>query len=143
VKQVRRARWRRRVRRSLPAVLSALPAAHLRTLGLAGQALDDAAAAALAVSPRLAGLRWLDLRDNRIGEPGVRALAASPVIRAIPVVLLAGNPCDPARQYRYDVDGSAADSWRPELADELERAHGRIGWLELSPAHELPDRLLA
>ncbi|HET7499443.1 MAG TPA: TIGR02996 domain-containing protein [Kofleriaceae bacterium] len=116
---------------------------HLRSLGLPGCALDDAAAIALAANPALAGLRWLDLRDNQIRDRGMAALADSPTIRAIPIVLLGGNPRDPSEQHSLDWDGSVADSWLPSLGEELERAHGRIEWLHVPPSGRRPDRYRA
>jgi uncharacterized protein (TIGR02996 family) len=113
---------------------------RLRSLGLPACDLDDDAAIALAANPQLAGLRWLDLRDNQIGEAGVTALGASALIRAIPIVLFAGNPGDPTQQYAFDGDGSIADSWLPAAGAALEAAHGDVAWLHLPPYHEQPDR---
>jgi uncharacterized protein (TIGR02996 family) len=116
---------------------------RLRSLGLAGCALDDDDAIALAANPQLGHLRWLDLRDNQITESGVAALAANPTTRAIPVILLGGNPGDPSQQFSVDWDGSVADSWLPPQGEELERKHGPVAWLHLPPASSRPDRYRA
>jgi uncharacterized protein (TIGR02996 family) len=45
--------------------------------------LDAEAVGLLAASPRLAGLRWLDLSSNPMGDEGAAALAASPHLRGL------------------------------------------------------------
>lgn len=124
----------------LRAALASPLLGRLRTLGLAACNLDDDDAIALAANPDIGALRWLDLRDNQIGARGIAALGASAAVRAIPIVLLANNPADPAQQYSLDWDSSVADSWLPPAGAELEAAHGGIGWLHLPPSHQLPDR---
>ncbi|MEZ5421045.1 MAG: globin domain-containing protein [Vicinamibacterales bacterium] len=54
-----------------------------RRLDLSGLALDDAAAAALAANPALAGITVLSLADNAIGPAGALALARSPHLSAV------------------------------------------------------------
>jgi len=124
----------------LGAALASRWISRVRSLGLPGAGLDDDGAVALAASPHLGRLAWLDLRDNRIGERGMRALAASAALRAIPVVLLGGNPADPSEQLSLDWDGSIASSWLPDLGRELEAAHGTIGWLYPASPADRPDR---
>src|SRR5262249_16770354 len=63
--------------------LEALPGspfqAAFRTLGLARTGIDAGGVAALAASPRCAGLRGLDLSENLLAGPeALRALAQSP-----------------------------------------------------------------
>jgi uncharacterized protein (TIGR02996 family) len=125
---------------ALRAALTSPLLGRLRTFAAASCGLTDDDAAALAANPAIAGLAWLDLRDNRIGDRGVRALAASAAVRAIPIVLLGGNPCDPGQQVSLDFDGSIADSWIPPAGEALEAAHGPIPWIHLPPAGDLPDR---
>ena len=78
--------------------------------------------------------------SNRINERGMRALAASAAVRAIPFVLLGGNPGDPSEQLSLDWDGSIASSWLPDLGRELEAAHGTIAWLYPASPADRPDR---
>lgn len=76
------------------------------SLSLAGLGLDDEAAADLARAEQLRSLRWLSLAHNRIGRPGVDALAESPVLAGLSVLDLTGNPCDPVpRPSGRDLDG--------------------------------------
>jgi uncharacterized protein (TIGR02996 family) len=97
--------------------------AQIRSIGLRDLELGDDDMVVLARDARLDRCEWLDLRSNRVGIRGIQALAASPRIRSIPVVLLASNPCD--------LDTVAA---------ALEDAHGWIPWLHLPPPAALPDR---
>lgn len=106
--------------------------AQLRSLHVLGAELDDDDAVILAREGHLKNCRWLDLQSNRIGPRGVEALLASPTIRAIPVVRLDYNPCDPAQQYSYDCHGTIADTWLPDEGKRAEAAYGRIRWLHLS-----------
>lgn len=116
--------------------------ARLRSLGLPRLGMTNDDARRLAEDGHLERLEWLDLRGNKIGTPGVEALLASPVIRAIPVVLLAGNPVDPAMQYKRDFDGTVMDFYLPEQGKMAEATYGRIDWLHL-PAEGPPDPFLA
>jgi uncharacterized protein (TIGR02996 family) len=116
--------------------------ARLRGLGLARLGMTNDDARRLAENGHLERLEWLDLRGNKIGSPGVHALLDSPVIRAIPVVLLAGNPVDPAMQYSRDYDGSVMDQFLPKTGEIAESKHGRVNWLHL-PAEGAPDVFLA
>jgi uncharacterized protein (TIGR02996 family) len=97
--------------------------AQIRSFGLRELNLGDDDMVVLARDARLDRCEWLDLRSNRIAAKGVAALAASPRIRSIPVVLLESNPCD-----------------LDTLVAELEEVHGWIPWLHLPPAAALPDR---
>jgi hypothetical protein len=81
----------------------------VRPISLVGQGLDDDDARAIADSPHLADLRWLDLSVNRIGEPGFEALAASERLPELRWLGLSGN---------------AAPSPTPEPIEEGERVHG-------------------
>src|SRR5262245_5295612 len=53
--------------------------------------IRDEEAAALAASPRLAGLSVLDLQENRIGDAGAAALAASPHLAGLSSLNLGFN----------------------------------------------------
>jgi uncharacterized protein (TIGR02996 family) len=119
---------------SVLAALAAPRVAQVRSFGLRDLRLGDDDMEALVRDARLDRCEWLDLRSNNIGERGVKALAASPRIRAIPIVLLTFNPSDPATQF------SDGEMWLPPEGAELEKAYGRIPWLHLPPPRRLPDR---
>ena len=112
---------------------------RLRSLGLDGLGLTDDDIHVLVGEGRLAKCEWLDLRDNQITKKGVAELLSSPVIRAIPMVMLDGNPSNPAMQFSRDHDGSIMDQWLPAEGKEAEATYGRIPWLHL-PAGPQPDR---
>lgn len=123
-------------------VLEALAAprmAQIRSISLRQLGLGDDDMVALARDARLDRCEWLDLRTNQIGERGVQALAASPRIRSIPVVLLAFNPCDPATQYSDDGSGYG-EMWLPPEGQALEATYGWIPWLHLPPPRRQTDR---
>jgi uncharacterized protein (TIGR02996 family) len=120
-------------------VLTSPHLARMRSLDLSNLGLDDDDARVLASDGRLARMEWLNLTGNQIGLAGVAALLASPQVRAIPMVLMLGNPSDPAAQYNHDYDGSVMDSWLPAEGKEAEEKYGRINWLHL-PAGRRPDR---
>jgi uncharacterized protein (TIGR02996 family) len=66
-------------------------AAGPRSLRLHTIALGDAAVKALAAWPGLSRVRYLDLSHNKIGGPGVRALAKSPYAENLEALSLSGN----------------------------------------------------
>jgi uncharacterized protein (TIGR02996 family) len=115
---------------------------RLRTLTLNALGLGDDDAVALAERGHLDRCEWLDLAGNRIGNRGAAALLDSPVIRRIPVVLLRGNPGDPAVLVSHDVDGSVLVEGLPPAGEAAEARHGGIPWLHLPPIG-LPDRFHA
>ncbi|RKH47031.1 hypothetical protein [Corallococcus sicarius] len=70
--------------------LAAMPRRWTR-LGLGGNDIGDAGVVALAGSEALAGLRWLDLGNNDLGDEGALALARSPFLAALESLQL-GRP---------------------------------------------------
>jgi len=90
-------------------------------------AFGDREAIAVARTRQLAGLRWLSLYANGIGEAGVEALAASPYLEGCVYLGLVDNPCDPTPSV-VDYDGTEGVS-RPPIADQLERSYGKRPWL--------------
>lgn len=114
---------------------------QMRTLRLSQLGLTDVEAVALAERGHLARCEWLDLTANRIGPSGVRALLASAAIRAIKVVLLRGNPSDPAVMVSHDM-GDIIVEGLPPSGKMAEQAYGRIEWLHLV-MRDLPDRFHA
>jgi uncharacterized protein (TIGR02996 family) len=100
--------------------------------------LDDEDARAIAAAEAMRTLRWLSLARNKIGRPGVEALAASPWLARLAVLDLFKNPCDPIpRPAARELDGRVTAIDRPAIADELVATFGPRPWLA-NPAD--PDR---
>jgi uncharacterized protein (TIGR02996 family) len=79
------------------AALAASPLLRpLRSLLLANQRLDDAAARALAASPHLANLTLLNLDNNRLTADGAQALASATGLPRLARLQLGGNMLGPA-----------------------------------------------
>lgn len=115
--------------------------ARLDSLSLWRTGLTDDDAIAMAACEALSRATWLDLRQNKIGERGVRALAASPYMSNKVVVDLSGNPCDPRERPSYDPDGSIAHVETPDIAIQIERDLGRpVPWFRTAFRDPLPDR---
>ncbi len=105
--------------------------ARLTSLSLTRLGLDDEDARAIARAEAMRTLRWLALGGNKIGRPGVEALAASPWLANLPVLDLTKNPCDPTpRPAGRDLDGRVTAIDRPMVANELEARYGRRPWLD-------------
>ena len=68
------------------------PVENLRVLDLRETRIGDRGAAALAQSPRLAGLLELDLAESHIGDAGAKALADAPHLGGLLYLNLYGNP---------------------------------------------------
>jgi hypothetical protein len=92
-----------------------------------GKEFGDKEAAMLAESPYSAGLKWIYLVDNSIGEAGVEALVASPYLASCIRIDLSGNPVDvtPGITTYEGIE----DHYRSGRADELERKYGKRPWL--------------
>lgn len=102
--------------------------ARLESLSMVALGLDDDDAEAMAECEALRRCVWIDLRGNRIGYRGVRALAASPYFRDKARVILTDNPVDPGRLPVYD-GGSLADVRDSPAALHIEQALGaRVPW---------------
>ena len=101
---------------------------RIRSIWMVRQELGDAEAIALAGSPYLGSLEWLDLGANRIGAVGLDALAASGNLPRLGYLGFMGNAvADPTPRHADEYD---ADT--PE-AVELQRRHGRREWLSAHP----------
>ncbi len=72
------------------------PVENLRVLDLHETRVGDRGAAALAQSPRLAGLLELDLAESHIGDAGAEALAGSPHLSGLLYLNLYGNSIEGA-----------------------------------------------
>ncbi|WP_390888628.1 hypothetical protein [Frigoriglobus tundricola] len=68
------------------------PVENLRVLDLRETRVGDRGAAALAHSPRLAGLLELDLAESHVGDAGAKALADAPHLGGLLYLNLYGNP---------------------------------------------------
>ncbi len=112
-------------------LLSSPHLARLTSLALEELGLTDDDAKQIAKAERFRTLRWLSLAVNKIGRPGVEALAASPWLAQLAVLDLAFNPCDPIpKPAAHDLDGRVTAIDRPMIANELESRHGRRPWLD-------------
>jgi uncharacterized protein (TIGR02996 family) len=117
-------------RTRLAELLGSRHLARLTSLSLSRLGLDDEDAKVIAQQEGMRTLRWLSLASNRIGRPGVEALAASPWLARLPYLNLFGNPCDPIpRPAGRDLDGRVTFVERPPLASELESRYGPRPWL--------------
>jgi uncharacterized protein (TIGR02996 family) len=114
----------------------------MRSLSCNGIGLGDNDAVALAERGHLDRCEYLDLSGNKIGRAGVAALLANPVIRNMAVVLLTGNPGDPAELIGQDADGNLVLEGLPPDGRDAEARFGRIPWLHLPPLG-VPDRFHA
>lgn len=124
----------------LGAVFVVPEVARLVTLSVSmlDAAFGDRGAIALARSPKVPGLRWIDLCRNAIGEAGVEAIAASPYLEYARFIAFDSNPCDPTPVvYDYDLVRTAS---RPPVAAELERTYGARPWLALTDEDPRPPR---
>jgi len=106
---------------------------RMRTLLFNVLGFGDDEAVALAEHGRLHRCDLLDLSGNRIGARGLAALLANPAIRAMRVVSLYGNPCDPHVEVAHEPDGSVMHLGLPANGEEAEERYGRIAWLHVPP----------
>ena len=115
----------------LEAIAASPLVARLLSIDLSENQLRDRDALALAESPHLAQLRWLDLGRNRIGEAGIDALAAA-TARRLPALrfldLLLNKAQDPTEKWTEDDTGRVDYVDRPE-GDALEAKYGPLAWL--------------
>lgn len=96
---------------------------HYRPLG-------DAAAYALAASPRLRRLRYLDVQHCGLSEAALVALAASPNLPRLEVGLLGGNAvADLGEEIGQDWDGTVTDIRPSAGLFAFEQRHGERAWL--------------
>jgi uncharacterized protein (TIGR02996 family) len=101
---------------------------RIRSMWLVRADLGDAEAIALAESPYLGALEWLDLGANRIGAAGLDALAASERLPRLAYVGFMGNAIpDPTPRFADEYDADTRE------AAELQRRHGRREWLSAHP----------
>ncbi|MCK6546352.1 hypothetical protein L6R52_10930 [Myxococcota bacterium] len=106
----------------------------------AGSSFGDAGAKALAASPHVANLRWLDLAENEIGREGVEALTASPYLAKCEFLNLAGNPASTTTVVSGS-DGYYSQEV-PDIAREMIAKFGMRPWLGpvADPESWPPDR---
>ena len=106
------------------------------SIDLAGSAVGDAGAIALANSPHVANLVKLTLAKDDIDEAGAEALVASPYLANAKHVSLRGNPTDPTPKVLEEEDGEYYAERSP-IADRLEAKYGTRPWLA-KPTGYLP-----
>jgi hypothetical protein len=103
--------------------------AQLVSVAFEGQpSFGDTEAFALAQSRYASRLRWIVLTRNAIGRLGVEALAASPYLANVIYLDLDGNPFNPSPSVWSD--GGVFSVEASPYAAELQRAYGRKVWLE-------------
>lgn len=100
----------------------------IRSLHMDRCQLEDDDIDALAASPYLSNLAWLELMRNDISMRGAHALAASTTLPALRYVGFFGNPADPTEELFYD-QGIVVGGELPEQGQILEAAFGIIAWL--------------
>jgi len=112
-----------------PQALASPHLGRIGTLVLSSQDLDDSAIELLAREGHTRRLRWLDLAINRITARGVEAIAASPNLKGLKFLELRGNPVDdPVDRWTYE--GEAIVWTEPrDIGKALEERHGPLEWL--------------
>ena len=109
--------------------------AQIRTLALRRCRLEDADLTALLGSEHLSGLKMIDLRDNALTKSAAVALARTPRLPNLQVVLIGGNPCPTLEVDLWVDQGYVIGETESSLAIELRSRFGARAWLE--PAHTL------
>ena len=118
---------------SAPEVLDSAHFGRLRSLNLMRQNLNDEAAARLAASPGIRGLRWLSLANNRIGMDGLLALLRSPNLRDLHHLDFDSNLVEsPVGRMLEDDRGGVYGEQIPELGKRLQAEHPEVRWLKNS-----------
>ena len=113
--------------------------AHVRSLDLAACQLDDNDLRALVDSSHLAQLRWLSLAGNQIGTEGQAALAAAtPRLPGLRYVDLALNPAPTPTDESVVGEDGRARWWPRDEGVALEEHHGPLPWLHANYLD--PDR---
>lgn len=112
-----------------PQALASPHLSRIGTLVLINQDLDDLAVEMLANEGHTRRLRWLDMAINRITMRGVEAIAASPNLKGLLYLELRGNEVDdPVDRWTYE--GEAIIYTEPrESGKALEARYGRLEWL--------------
>lgn len=103
--------------------------AQLISVSFEADGIDDDLCVRLAGCARLANARWLVLAQNKIGQRGAEALAASAVMDNKVVINLSYNPCDPVEKPAVDFDGSVQGLDQSAFGQELVARYGRKPWL--------------
>ncbi|MEM7156267.1 MAG: TIGR02996 domain-containing protein [Myxococcota bacterium] len=104
----------------------------LRSLVLSGGIGDDGARA-VASSPHLGTLRWLDLSHNGITEEGLEALAASTNLPRLAHLVFNGNvAADPTPQIAEEM-GMIHHVNYPDAGRRLQAKYGHRAWLGDAP----------
>ena len=100
----------------------------LRSLVLSG-GVGDEGARAVASSPHLGALRWLDLSHNAITQGGLEALAASTNLPRLAHLVFVGNEAEDPTPQIADEMGAVHHVHYPEAGRELQANYGPRAWL--------------
>jgi hypothetical protein len=119
-----------------PEVFSVAQWGQIASLDGSHQPWSSEAIVALADSPHLSSLRWLDLSSTGIDDTEVERMAASPRLKKLAHMDLRNNPCrDPVDAAAgCGVDGFSGlivpeSIWLPDFGRDLEARYGTIDWL--------------
>lgn len=109
--------------------------AKVQTLTFTKNGLGDADAKLLADSPHVKHLVYLSLFDNKIGQPGIEAIAASKNLSALRVFHFDYNEVESPVGRSVNDGVSGLESYQPgsPLAAVLRKTYGEKAWLELPP----------
>lgn len=107
---------------------------HILSLNLFSQKLGDTNAQRLASSVHARSLRYLDLGYCNLTEAGVAALAASPNLPHLQYVNLTSNRCENPVEEAAGIDGDHIEDYIfPAFGQRLEQQYGPQRWLHYTP----------
>jgi hypothetical protein len=103
--------------------------AQVRALHFVGPPITLAQVEALAASPYLVRLVWLDIAAARLPEAAIHAIAASPTLRALRYVRADGNGFPDPNPTLDEADGQVYGELRSAFGEALRARHGERPWL--------------
>jgi uncharacterized protein (TIGR02996 family) len=106
--------------------------AQVQTLAIETSDLEDREATLLASSPFVRRLVYLNLAGNKIGQPGLEAITASPNLAALRVLHVEFNPVeDPVSKWSNDgVSGLTYYEGAGPMQALLKKKYGEKAWME-------------
>lgn len=120
-----------------PSLFSCASLRGMQSLGLRAEGLGDEDVDALAASPFVDGLRWLDLAHNCLGQRALETLASCFTLSRLEYLGFEGNAVEsPVDHFGTDaLDGAVVDTNTTATGRALERLAGRtLSWLH-APEH--------